>query len=259
MTETQESLRRQIADLEDNLRVIQEQKSKFIDGMALVRRGDNLYVLGKPGAGKTTFLKFLTVQAARRHLNRIPIFVSLNQWANSKYDDLLPFIVRQFASCRLPDAAPFVEQLLQSGHALVLFDGLDEVKTEKEQRYRLTWHLRDFATEFRDCQVLITCRVTADQYDFVGFTDVEVADFDDEQVQKYAEKWFGADAQKFTLFQAELAKIVFVIITRQSICMLQHSPVNGANSKCIQTDTHGLFSFGSVRNAVSNVKNVRQR
>ena len=52
--------------------------------MQLVKKGKNLFILGKPGAGKTTFLKYLTVQAAQYKLNQLPIFISLNEWANNR-------------------------------------------------------------------------------------------------------------------------------------------------------------------------------
>ncbi len=46
----------------------------------------------------------------------------------------MPYLVEQFDICGFPDAAPFVEQLLKQGKAIVLFDGLDEVNIEDNQR-----------------------------------------------------------------------------------------------------------------------------
>jgi predicted NACHT family NTPase len=40
---------------------------------------EELMVLGKPGAGKTTFLKHLVLQATNGKINKIPIFVSLKR------------------------------------------------------------------------------------------------------------------------------------------------------------------------------------
>ena len=104
----------------------------------LLGRGSKFFILGKPGAGKTTFLKHLAVREAQRGkwgscLGKIPIFVPLKQFAESG-KSLFDFIVEQFAVCHFPDAAPFVERLLKEGKALVLFDGLDEVTKDAEAR-----------------------------------------------------------------------------------------------------------------------------
>lgn len=190
----------------------ENRRTERTKGVPLAARGDKLYILGKPGAGKTTFLKYLTVQAAKNKLPRIPIFVSLNDWANSPHgrpgqETLLPYIAEQFAICHFPDAEPFIEYLLkETDRAMVLFDGLDEVKQEDEQRRTLTRLLQDFARQYDRCQCLITCRIAASDYTFQGFRDVEVADFTAEQVGQYAQKWFGDQHQKFELFQQELAK-----------------------------------------------------
>jgi len=64
-------------------------------GLDLVKQVENnrLFILGKPGAGKTTFLKYLTLQAIKGEIKKIPIFVSLKEWADSKLE-LMPFIVQ---------------------------------------------------------------------------------------------------------------------------------------------------------------------
>lgn len=190
---------------------LQHRSSQRVNGMQLVKEGKNLFILGKPGAGKTTFLKCLTVQAAQHKLNRLPIFISLNEWANSRWArgndlQLLPFIVRQFEFCHFDDAGVFVEALLRSGHALVLFDGFDEVRQEDEQRRKLTQLLKDFARQYDRSQHLITCRIAASDYAFPGFRDVEVADFTDGQVNEYAELWFRTANKSHETFLTELAK-----------------------------------------------------
>ena len=189
----------------------QRQPGERIHGLNLVKTGQNLFILGKPGAGKTTFLKYITIQAAHKQLPHVPIFVSLNQWADSRWCKgdkaaLLPFLVEQFDICDFPNADLFVDYLLRAGRALILFDGLDEVKQEKDQRRRLTRLLQDFARKYGKSQYLITCRIAASEYAFDGFADVEVADFTSDQVREYARNWFGVEEKKFDAFTIELDK-----------------------------------------------------
>ena len=129
-------------------------------------------------------------------LGKIPIFVSLRQYAETG-KSLLDFIVDEFAVCGFPDARPFVEALLQAGKALVLFDGLDEVgKTdEADRRGQVTEALAQFARQYGDCHIVITCRIAATEYTFQpAFTYVEMADFAPDQVEKFVRAWFWDDA-----------------------------------------------------------------
>ena len=168
-------------------------------GVDLLGEADKLLILGKPGAGKTTFLKHLAVREAQRGkwgqcLGKIPILVSLKQFAETD-KPLLDFIVDQFAVCRFPEAAPFVERLLESGQALVLFDGLDEVTKAAERgknpRGQVTEMLARFARQYPRRHIVITCRIAATEYTFdTDFTYLEMADFAPDQVEMFVRNWF---------------------------------------------------------------------
>jgi hypothetical protein len=170
-------------------------------GVSLVKdeTKKRIFILGKPGAGKTTFLKYLTVQAAKGEIDRTPIFVSLKEWADSGME-LMDFLVKQFDICDFPEAILFVEHILSKGHAIVLFDGLDEVNQEGNQRAIMINDLRDFSNKYFDTQCLITCRVAATEYTFERFVYVEIADFTDKQVKTFVKKWFKGSRKKLTLF-----------------------------------------------------------
>ena len=171
-------------------------------GQTLLNDADKFVILGKPGAGKTTFLKYLAVREAQRGawgdcLGKIPIFVPLRQLAETGQtpEDLFAFIVDQFAICHFPDAAPFVEKLLREGKALVLFDGLDEVPRlpdpQDDQRGSMALTLERFARQYDKCHIAITSRIAATEYTFgPAFTYLEMADFAPEQVDAFVRNWF---------------------------------------------------------------------
>jgi hypothetical protein len=166
--------------------------TKRSGGLTLVNRNKNLFILGKPGAGKTTFLKYVAVQAAEPQkpiIEKVPIFISLKEWADSD-SELMPFIAELFDICGFPDAQPFVEKLLKSGNAIVLFDGLDEVNQESGQRNEQIRRMNNFMKKYDRAQCLITCRVAASDYTFKPFTYVEVADFTERQIEQFVRNWF---------------------------------------------------------------------
>jgi NACHT domain len=184
--------------------------AKRIGGLNLVKKKRNLFVLGKPGAGKTTFLKYIALKAAEQLLDKVPVFVSLKQWADSGAE-LMPFIAERFDICDFPEARPFVEELLKAGSAIVLFDGLDEVNQESGQRDRQTRAMNNFVEKYDRTQCLITCRIAANDYSFERFTYVEIADFTEKQIKTFVGNWFRnqageKDEETYKTFLTEFAR-----------------------------------------------------
>lgn len=179
-----------------------------INGVRLVEQGHNLYILGKPGSGKTIFLKYIALIASKGLLPRVPIFISLNEYSNSNSADLISFIMNGFEILGVSNAhlKLFTEQLLISGNAIVLVDGLDEVKAENAQRLKITHELISFFKRYNRCQFLITSRTAANEYYFEGFREVEIADFTSEQIHTFARRWFSDQKQKYQSFIHELEK-----------------------------------------------------
>ncbi|MBV7334660.1 hypothetical protein KFU94_41770 [Chloroflexi bacterium TSY] len=64
--------------------IIQTANLKWMDGLELVREGNNLFILGKPGAGKTVFLRYIVIQAVIGNLDKIPIFCNTARVGNVK-------------------------------------------------------------------------------------------------------------------------------------------------------------------------------
>ncbi len=73
-------------------------------------------------------------------------------------------------------------------HGIVLFDGLDEVQGQEHRS--VIEEVEHFCEYFHSNRFLITCRTQNHRYKFEGFTDVEVADFKPEQVNRFIKRWF---------------------------------------------------------------------
>lgn len=169
----------------------------------VINKINKLFILGKPGAGKTTLLKFIALKSSEGKINRIPIFISLKEWADSGLD-LNSFIIKQFEICSFPDPKLFIENILNDGKSIILFDGLDEVNQENQQRIKIVTSLKNFFDQYDKNQFLITCRIAASDYSFENFSYVEVADFNDDQIKTFAGKWFSKSPTKKEKFLTEI-------------------------------------------------------
>jgi predicted NACHT family NTPase len=162
-----------------------------VPGLDAVDRCKKMLVLGKPGAGKTTFLKRIATQcnSGTFHPGLIPIFVPLKQFAETKGNpELLVYIANQFHECKVEDSESKVEMLLYEGRALVLLDGLDEVA--RADSSRIIEDIRKFSERFYKNLYVLTCRIATHEFKLEQFTEVEIADFDDQQIAVFVTKWF---------------------------------------------------------------------
>lgn len=163
------------------------------------RTGKNLFILGRPGAGKTTFLKYLAMLACRGNIAKTPIFVSIKDWSDSG-KAIEPYIASQFDLCGFPKAEAFVTALLVKGEAIVLLDGLDEVSDDGNKRSQTIKEVVALSTKYRKCQYCLTCRIAATDYSFERFDYLEVADFTESQQLHFLKQWYGADSNQLKRF-----------------------------------------------------------
>lgn len=167
---------------------------KRVEALSAVKDYPKLMVLGKPGAGKTTLLKSLAVECIQPKTelfaDRVPLFVTLREFAKEArrtqswklLDYLMWLLAERWNGCDRASA----EKILTQGRSLVLLDGLDEVPPDDLE------NVLDAVQEFghKSNRLVITCR-TQSQQNLDGFTDVEIADFTPEQVDRFVDNWFN--------------------------------------------------------------------
>jgi hypothetical protein len=179
-------------------RRLTNEKSARRNGMTIANQYAHLMILGQPGAGKSTFLRKIGLEALKDKSGQvegeyIPALLELKQFITDKVD-IYDIIQQEFISCQLPMAKEFTNQVLRQGQLLILLDGLDEVPNKN---FKLVIDkIQEFVKQYKQNKFVISCRTAAYRQKFNNFKEFIIADFDDQQIQQFINNWFYSEVDK---------------------------------------------------------------
>src|SRR5260370_1470208 len=116
----------------------------------LIRKYRRCVVVGDPGAGKATLLKYLAlalVDGKYPDLPDLPIHIELNAFVYSEEQDLLSYAARRWQErYKFPKekARNYMDIMLSDGKAILLLDALDETvvgeqSSQADTSYQKAW------------------------------------------------------------------------------------------------------------------------
>jgi HEAT repeat protein len=170
-------------------------------------KNDNLVVLGVPGSGKTTFMRYLALtfiqklSEKRLQLNedRLPILIRIQSLlshlkGNKTIADVLSEYIRTELEIKeLPDN--YFMPYLEAGRCIVLFDGLDEVGNVN-QRNEIAKKIHLFTNRYIGNRYVITSRIAGyreiPQFPESDFRHLTIMDLNDEQIEGFIQNWYKA-------------------------------------------------------------------
>ena len=205
-------------------RGFQLEKAGKQEGIKVANQQQYLMVLGAPGAGKSTFLRKIGLEALKGKSGElqyecIPVFIELKLFIESNIN--IEEVIREaFRLCQLPFSEEFTTKVLQQGKLLILLDGLDEVPTGNTDL--AIRQIQSFVEQYKDNRFIISCRTAAYKSQFRNLMEIAIADFDDAQIQQFIQNWFSSEVDR----QAGTADKCWKLIkTQKSTKELARTPV----------------------------------
>lgn len=216
----------------------------------LLEQHNGLIILGDPGAGKSTFLRYLLLVTALQRATapalqgRIPFLLPLSAYANRLAESDLSLrqcLVDYYQDSGFDQEAlalgPLLDEALRTGKALLLLDGLDEVR-QAQQRMNVVDHVTNFflAHSAQGNKFVLTSRLVG--YDEVrrsvtGLVECRLTDFTDEEIERFVEQWTRAietmsqGATRTAAYNAERERSQLLAEIRRNpgVCKLAANPL----------------------------------
>lgn len=196
-------------------------------------------VLGDPGAGKTTMLRYVAYQLANSNLNGerneanptipqeladgLPVYVRIGLYAQHSRDHhdatIADFAPHQ--DYQLPLTAELLQDAIERGKAVFLLDGLDEI-IDATQRRDVARRVEDFARAHSDCPVIVTSRIVGYRESPLGseFEQFTVRPFEKEEIESFVRRWHEAIGQP-----EDAGALIAAIEEREPIRRLASNPL----------------------------------
>ncbi|MEA5464452.1 NACHT domain-containing protein [Leptothoe sp. PORK10 BA2] len=158
----------------------------------------NIFIYGDPGSGKTTCLQWIALKCCQGEILQgfAPIFIGPRSFATITNEETLQDCLnRMFDQCKCSTTER--HELLDSGQAVFIFDGIDEIASESRQRMEA--NIARLLQDYPQCRFIFSSRLGRKFPFSDDFQKAIIAPLQRGQIRKFIENWFAQPGKDKTL------------------------------------------------------------
>ncbi|GAA3564510.1 NACHT domain-containing protein [Kribbella ginsengisoli] len=175
----------------------------------LERNSKHAVILGPPGSGKTALTHWITYIHAKNESLRTPFLIHLREFAGDSLpqQSILEYLTNNINAVYQVDLPErLILEYFESGSALVIFDGLDEI-LDLSDRHLAVQVIELFSFRFPRCSILITSRTAGYsqvRLDNDIFDTYHLNEFSSSDAASYLERRYQAHPGQVPRLSSEL-------------------------------------------------------
>jgi|JFJP01.1.fsa_nt_gi predicted NACHT family NTPase len=200
---------------------------------------EKLLLVGGLGSGKTTLLKYWAIASISDQIldNYLPVFLPLRSLFKSGNLDApltlsnpltwLKHQISDYGLCaELLDTLDelsttnVIEQLLNEGHFLLFWDGLDEIP--ENYRTEVAYQILNFSDRYPKNRMVLATRNPIYGHILESFQSLEIAPFQNSQITEFASKWFQTNCPQSPKKQEKFQQL---LDTNQPLAEIARNPL----------------------------------
>ncbi|EME52748.1 P-loop containing NTPase [Amycolatopsis decaplanina DSM 44594] len=198
LTHTQDDYRFEISELYVDRTLKRRSDDEIISAESILspeHQSPRVVVLGHPGVGKTTLVRHLIHSTIDELNSRVaPLLFQCREYAGSHWGSSFNNFLRVKISveCSLELQDDELEDILSTGSASIIFDGVDEI-TDIQKRREMIRKIESFSRRYPLVHVLATSRLVGyqrAQFQPNYFKLYELEEFTHNQFLEYVIRWF---------------------------------------------------------------------
>jgi len=181
-------------------------------------------LLGDPGSGKSSLLKYLALEWVFGASNLIPLLVDLREYLQEQ-SQFIRFVAKKTQPFGL--SASRIHELLQAGSAALYLDGLDEV-LDRTARSNVTESIVAFNARYPRARIVVTSRIAGYDPEMlrgINFAHLTLENLGVSEIRRFLDRWYELAEEDVEIRHRNSARLMIAIETSRPIRELARNPL----------------------------------